>query len=160
MFATALITLAKKGFWPWIFFFRCCTFSKQGSWALILAHARQYRRMVLVYFGTSCLFFIRGKCLIRISFLLCIEDSFLTIIALSEWEDRKNGSILHFSPFKLVSRANETLKWRHKVDCRPWALKAPNILTLKMFNIQRKNPGSKTFFAIVNRAVAKVYLSE
>ena len=40
---------------------------------------------------------------------------------------------------------------------RPWAKKALNFLALKLYNIWRKNPESN-FCAIVNRAVARVYL--
>ena len=64
------------------------------------------------------------------------------------------GSLIllcYFPLFVLVSRVNETVrdvtKYTRPIPlyCRPWVKKAPNFLTLKRYNIRRKNPAPKTY---------------
>ena len=99
---------------------------------------------------------------------LCTENPFSTIIARSEWEEgKKNGSILQSHCFNtLVSWASETLRWRHKLN---WthspvlasigqkSAKLPCLLRVQHL---KEKSRVKNFLAIINRAVAKVYLCD
>ena len=115
----------------------------------------------------SCIFFGCTTKVTQKMAKLCTEHPFLTIVAQSDWDEgKKTHRFCNLSLFMLVSWANETLRWRHKVNYTH----SPVLLSISQKSAQlpcfervqhlMEKSRTKNFFAKVIRAVAKVYLCE